>query len=96
MTMCKQIKKIYFVFRAKVIGRTFDLRKHNGRQVKIPESLSDIYMILYTGNANAQCSARKSHMIEGSSFDAKFCLLWRETNSWNVSITGFRKILEKK
>ena len=50
-------------------------------KVKIPESLSVFYKILYAGNASEQCSAKKSHMIEGCSSNAKCCLLWRETNS---------------
>ena len=41
-------------------------------EVEIRESLKEFYKILYTGNANEQCSARKSHMIEGSSTDAIF------------------------
>ena len=41
-------------------------------EVEIPESLEEFYKILYTSNASEQCSARKSHMIEGSSADAIF------------------------
>ena len=41
-------------------------------EVEIPESLKELYKILYTSIANAQCSARKSHMIEGSSTEAIF------------------------
>ena len=39
-------------------------------EVEVPESLKEFYKILCTGNANEQCSARKSYMIEGSSADA--------------------------
>ena len=39
-------------------------------EVKIPESLKEFYKIFYTGNANEQCSARISHMMEGSSAEA--------------------------
>ena len=42
-------------------------------EVKIVfESLKEFYKILHTGKANEQCSARKTHMIKGSSVDAIF------------------------
>ena len=41
-------------------------------EAEIPEILKEFYKIIYTGNANGQCSARKSHMIERSSTNAIF------------------------
>ena len=41
-------------------------------EVQIPESLKEFYKILYTGNANEQYSANKSHVAGGSSVDAIF------------------------
>ena len=40
--------------------------------VEIPKILKEFYKILYTGNANEQCSTTKWHMIEGCSADAIF------------------------
>ena len=41
-------------------------------EVQIPESLKAFYKILYTGNANEQYSAKKSHVAGGSSVDTIF------------------------
>ena len=41
-------------------------------KLKYPKSYKQFYKVLYTGNGNEQCSARQSHMLEGSSADAIF------------------------
>ena len=41
-------------------------------EMEIAESLKDFYKILYTDNANDQCSSRKSRITEGSSAHAIF------------------------
>ena len=47
-------------------------------KVEIPDSYKEFYKVLYTGNANEQCSARQSHVLEGSSADAIFAYSGRK------------------
>ena len=64
----------------KLLEEPFTLENITESKVKISKSLWEFYEIHYTGKANAQCSAWKSHMIEESLANAKSCLLWWETN----------------
>ena len=67
-----KLRKDIFSLEQKPLEEPLTVENIADGEVEIPASLKEFYKILYTGNANEQCSARKSHMIEGSSVDAIF------------------------
>ena len=71
MVMCKQIKEI-LPLEQKPLEEPLTVENVMDGIVEIPDSHKEFYKILYTGNVNEQCSARKSYMIEGSSADVIF------------------------
>ena len=70
--ICKQLRKDNLSLEQKSLEEPLTLENIMESKAEISESMKYFHKFLYTDNTNRQCSARKSHMTEGSSADALF------------------------